>query len=67
MEATIELSLTHEEWCEVANAVESKIRLIERGDYGMGEEEGGNQKWVATLESALCKLGTALEVNGIGW
>lgn len=64
-EVTLTLTLTRDEWCEVANACESKARLIERGDYGVGEEEGENEAWVETLESAYNKIGEVLEENEV--
>jgi len=64
---TIKLSLTEDEWCEVANAVESKMRLIEQGDYGEGEAPEDNEKWVKTLTGAMGKIETALQENSVTW
>ena len=66
-EVTIELTLTEEEWCELANALESKTRLIERGDYGEGEKEGDNEEWVAMLGSTLDKVAKELKAKGVSW
>lgn len=63
---TVSLILTEEEWCEVANAVSSKAVQVERGDYGSGpEEEGDDVKWVATLNSAYAKIAKELDKKGV--
>lgn len=64
-ELTIDMS--EAEWCETANALESKARLIERGDYGEGDEPGKNEKWLRDLRGALTKIDAALHAAGIPW
>jgi len=64
-ELTIDMSET--EWRETINAIESKIRLIERGDYGEGDEPGDNEKWLRDLRGALTKMDVALQIAGIPW
>jgi hypothetical protein len=63
----IKLNLTKVEWCEVANALESKIRLVQRGDYGEGDAEGENEKWIEDMQGALRKLIKELHKNKISW
>lgn len=67
MTTDITLSLTEEEWSELANAVQSKIILIDRGDYGVGEEHGGNERWAATLTRVLDHVAEKLEEKGLAW
>ena len=62
---TITLTLTGEEWSELANALESKARLIERGDYGEEESPGENAAWIACLLSAYRKVTDLLDKNGV--
>jgi len=64
-EVTLTLTLTRNEWCEVANCIESKHRLIERGDYGEGEEDDENEEWLLDLESAYEKVAEVLDKNGV--
>ena len=62
----VTVMLTEEEWCEVANAISSKAIQVERGDYGSGpEEEGDDVKWVATLNSAYNKITKELDKKGV--
>jgi len=64
---TLELTLTRAEWAEVANAVESKACLIERGDYGEREGLSDNPIWIAVLRAALGKITEVFENNGVSW
>lgn len=64
-EVTIKLTLTHEEWCEVVSAVETKAVLINEGRYDPEENRGDNVKWMATLASAEIKIKGALNENGV--
>lgn len=62
----IPLRLSDDEWCELANALETKIALIERGDYGDGEEnKGDDETWIATLRAAYNKIADELQKRGI--
>jgi len=65
---TIKLELTDEEWAELANAIDSKIRLIERGDYGGGEEaDGEDEQWITTLNRILDAVTDELDERDIPW
>ena len=64
---TMELTLERVEWCELANALDSKIHRVDQGDYGEVDEPGDNAKWLADLRGALNKLSKALEDKGVSW
>lgn len=66
---TISLTMEKEHWVEMINSVESKIRLIERGDYGAGDDDGDpdNAEWLASLNVVLKKLEDALHSKRIKW
>ncbi len=63
---TLKITMDRIHWAEIANALESKIRLIERGDYGE-DDVGGNKKWIADLEVALKNVSDALAKKGLHW
>lgn len=63
----IKLALTEEEWAELANAVQSKLNLVRRGDYGDGEEPGDNESWAATLGRVLEHVVGKIEEQGLAW
>ncbi len=67
MPIEINLSLTETQWSELANALHSKIILIERGDYGEGETDGDNESWVAVLQCVLDHVVTKIKEKGIAW
>ena len=66
---TISLTLSEVSWSEMINAVESKIRLIERGDYGDGveDDDADNVRWLANLNAVFEKLQDALHSKRIDW
>jgi len=51
------MKLTKEDWVEIYAALESKERLIERGDYGEGDHPSDNDKWRAHLNLIMEKIG----------
>jgi len=61
------LSLTKVDWAEVAAALESKSRLVERGDYGEANPEEGfdPKKWSRHLERIYNKIDKALTKAGM--
>jgi hypothetical protein len=61
------LSLTDEEWSEVANALVSKSKAVADGQYNPEDSPGANKRWVKTLDSALAKVTRAFESAGINW
>ena len=63
----IKLALPKELWSELANTLESKIRLIERGDYGDGENPGDNERWIADLNRVLEHVVERMQKKGISW
>ena len=67
MTIEIKLTLTETQWSELANALNSKIILIERGDYGEGESDGDNERWVAVLQRVLDHAVTKIKEKGIAW
>ena len=64
-EATLTITLTHEEWGEVVNALSGKSCLVKRGDYDPEEKPGANAAWCAALDSAYEKMTTVLDVAKI--
>lgn len=48
-------TLTKSEWVEIYYALETKVKAIERGDYG--SPAVALKKWRADLESILDKIG----------
>jgi len=62
---TIKLTLTEEEWCELANALSSKALQVEEGRYGEEENPGDDAKWAATLWSAYEKVTPVLDKEGV--
>lgn len=63
----ITINLTEEEWSEVANAVDTKLARVRRGDYGPEDNPGDDEKWALTLQSALGKISTALDAADVTW
>jgi len=51
------MKLTKDDWIEIYAALESKERLIERGDYGEGDHPSDNDKWRAHLNLIIEKIG----------
>ena len=66
-EHTITVTMTEDEWCEVANAIASKITYVEAGSYGEDMTEGEIHKWLDDLGNAYDKLTDVLEEAGIGY
>jgi len=66
-EVELTLKLQLDEWCELANAVESKSRIVERGDYGEANEEEGYdpKQWARDLEKLYEKIAALLDKVGI--
>jgi len=59
----LEIALTRDEWCELANALSTKALLIEEGRYG--DREKGDAEWAATLNSAYDKVVATLDKGGV--
>ncbi len=64
---TLKVTMTEEQWQEVPSTLESKIRLIERGDFGEGEGPTDNDEWVVCLGGALAAIEKAFKEKGIRW
>lgn len=64
-EATLTITLTHEEWGEVIAAVNSKSCLVKKGYYGPEDKPGADVAWCATLGSAYAKLAAVLKTAGV--
>jgi hypothetical protein len=62
---TIPLTLTRDEWCEVANALDSKVCKIANGEFGPESKPGDNLRWMDTLKSAHGKVTKELEKKGV--
>jgi len=63
--ATVELTMSEEEWAEVYYAVDSKLANMENGVYDGIEEEVNVETWKNTLQRVKMKLGMALEQKGV--
>lgn len=58
----IELELTEEEWCELANALMTRAAQVDRiGDEG----EVDGQAWANTLRRTYRKIAAELDEHGI--
>ena len=66
-QVTLTITMSDTQWAEVANSLESKARLVKRGDYGEGENAGDNEKWVIDLKAALNVISTEMEKKGVSW
>lgn len=51
------VQLTKAEWEEIAAAVQSKIWLIQKGEYGPEDEPGQDADWLRDLVSIQNKIG----------
>jgi hypothetical protein len=66
-EHTLTVTMTEDEWSEVANAISSKIIYVETGSYGGDMTEGELHKWLDDLGNAYDKLTDILEEAGIAY
>lgn len=65
---SVTLALTRNEWCELANALDTKAIGVESGEYGDGGlSDQGNVKWISTLKSAYAKVSTVLDSKHISY
>lgn len=51
------ISLTREDWCEIYNALETKLLALRQGKYGPEDEPGQDARWIAHLEAIKRKIG----------
>lgn len=66
-EYRLTITMTEDEWSEVANAISSKIVYVEAGSYGDDMTEGELHKWLDDLGNAYDKLVDILEETGIAY
>lgn len=66
-EATLTITLTHEEWGEVVNAINSKSHHVKSGYYDPEEKPGANAAWCAALDSAYEKMTAVLDDAGVSY
>ena len=63
----ITLNLTESQWGELAYALESKARLVERGDFGPADGDFDPATWSAELDAIHRVVTTALDEKGVAY
>lgn len=65
----ISIDLTESQWCEVANAVASKVVRVRNGDYGDEDHADGfdPEAWAEELESAYNRIADELQKKGVAY
>lgn len=61
----IELELSESQWCELANAVGSKIALVRNNAYGELDDDHDPEAWARELESVYNRIADELQKRGV--
>jgi hypothetical protein len=59
------LTLTESQWCELANAIATKIDRVRRCEYEDMDDEHDPEAWVKELESIYNRVADELQKKGV--